>query len=89
MGSYVPGLPKLYIETPCIPSAELSRAAGCNIYLKLENLQPSGSFKSRGIGAMMSRALASSKTGRAHFYCSSGGNAGRELPLAGVIFFSF
>ncbi|KAI1154319.1 tryptophan synthase beta subunit-like PLP-dependent enzyme [Nemania diffusa] len=76
MGSYVPGLPKLYIETPCIPSAELSRAAGCNIYLKLENLQPSGSFKSRGIGAMMSRALASSKTGRAHFYCSSGGNAG-------------
>ncbi|KAI1126393.1 tryptophan synthase beta subunit-like PLP-dependent enzyme [Nemania abortiva] len=76
MGSYVPDVPKLHIETPCIPSRELSRAAGCNIYLKLENLQPSGSFKSRGIGTLMSRALASSSTGRAHFYCSSGGNAG-------------
>ncbi|KAI0428485.1 tryptophan synthase beta subunit-like PLP-dependent enzyme [Xylaria sp. FL1042] len=76
MGSYVPDLPKLHIETPCIPSPELSRIAGCNIYLKLENLQPSGSFKSRGIGTLMSRALLSSSTGRSHFYCSSGGNAG-------------
>ncbi|KAI0533457.1 tryptophan synthase beta subunit-like PLP-dependent enzyme [Xylaria digitata] len=76
MGSYVPDLPRLHTETPCIPSPELSRAAGCNIYLKLENLQPSGSFKSRGIGNLMSRALLSSSTGRAHFYCSSGGNAG-------------
>ncbi|KAI0457971.1 tryptophan synthase beta subunit-like PLP-dependent enzyme [Xylaria acuta] len=82
MGSYVPDLPKLHIETPCIPSRELSRAAGCNIYLKLENLQPSGSFKSRGIGRLMARSLLSSSSsssgggGRAHFYCSSGGNAG-------------
>jgi threonine dehydratase len=28
-----------------------------NIYLKLENLQPSGSFKSRGIGNLMSKAI--------------------------------
>lgn len=46
-----------------------------NIYLKLENLQPSGSFKSRGIGNLMFRAAASS-SGDMHFYCSSGGNAG-------------
>ncbi|KAK5630843.1 hypothetical protein RRF57_006558 [Xylaria bambusicola] len=76
MGSYVPDLPKLHMETPCIRSQELSRAAGCNIYLKLENLQPSGSFKSRGIGTMMSRALLTSSSGRVHFHCSSGGNAG-------------
>ncbi|KAI0514377.1 tryptophan synthase beta subunit-like PLP-dependent enzyme [Xylaria bambusicola] len=76
MGSFVPDLPKLHMETPCIQSQELSRAAGCNIYLKLENLQPSGSFKSRGIGTMMSRALLTSSSGRAHFHCSSGGNAG-------------
>ncbi|KAI8630171.1 tryptophan synthase beta subunit-like PLP-dependent enzyme [Xylariaceae sp. FL1651] len=87
MGSYVPDLPKLYIETPCIPSQELSRIAGCNIFLKLENLQPSGSFKSRGIGTLMSHALLSSSSssttggggqgaGAARFYCSSGGNAG-------------
>ncbi|KAI0866043.1 tryptophan synthase beta subunit-like PLP-dependent enzyme [Xylaria cubensis] len=76
MGSYTPDLPKLWIETPCIPSRELSRATGCNIYLKLENLQPSGAFKSRGIGHLMSQSLLASSTGRAHFYCSSGGNAG-------------
>lgn len=48
-----------------------------NIYLKLENLQPSGSFKSRGIGNLMFRAVeASSPDEDIHFYCSSGGNAG-------------
>ncbi|KAI1495766.1 tryptophan synthase beta subunit-like PLP-dependent enzyme [Biscogniauxia marginata] len=57
IGAPAPGLQKLYIETPCIPSPALSRVAGCNIFLKLENLQPSGSFKSRGIGTMMYRAM--------------------------------
>lgn len=39
--------PKPWVETPLIYSAQLSNTAGCNIYLKLENVQPSGSFKSR------------------------------------------
>jgi L-serine/L-threonine ammonia-lyase len=48
-----------------------------NIYLKLENLQPSGSFKSRGIGNFMTRAAAASPDNlKIHFYCPSGGNAG-------------
>lgn len=48
-----------------------------NIYLKLENLQPSGSFKSRGVGNLMFRAVeSSSPSQKVHFYCSSGGNAG-------------
>lgn len=48
-----------------------------NIYLKLENLQPSGSFKSRGVGNLMFRAVeSSSPSQQVHFYCSSGGNAG-------------
>ncbi|KAF5006397.1 hypothetical protein FDECE_7213 [Fusarium decemcellulare] len=64
-----------WIKTPCIESPQLSRVAGCNVYLKLENLQPSGSFKSRGIGNLMTRAAASAP-GPVHFYCSSGGNAG-------------
>ncbi|KAH9904741.1 tryptophan synthase beta subunit-like PLP-dependent enzyme [Xylariomycetidae sp. FL2044] len=92
MGSYAtePEPQKLSIETPCIPSAALSRAAGCNIFLKLENLQPSGSFKSRGIGAMMHRALKAhhekagggGASGGVHFYCSSGGNAGLACAVA-------
>ncbi|KAI1338987.1 L-serine dehydratase [Xylariaceae sp. FL0016] len=82
MGSLAPEPQKLYIETPCIPSPPLSRAAGCNIFLKLENLQPSGSFKSRGIGTMMHRALRSHPSGAAHFYSSSGGNAGLACATA-------
>ncbi|XWW98524.1 hypothetical protein V2A60_006524 [Cordyceps javanica] len=73
-----------YIETPLVKSANLSRIAGCNVYLKLENLQPSGSFKSRGIGHFMVEQLkalraqpgGASSAAAAHFYSSSGGNAG-------------
>lgn len=47
------------------------------ILLKLDLLQPSGSFKARGIGTLMSRALLHhSHPESAHFYSSSGGNAG-------------
>ncbi|KAJ4302191.1 catabolic L-serine/threonine dehydratase [Collariella sp. IMI 366227] len=57
-----------------IPETELQHLP------KLENTQPSGSFKSRGIGNMMLTALTtptpSSPNLPVHFYCSSGGNAG-------------
>ncbi|MFC4344041.1 pyridoxal-phosphate dependent enzyme [Cupriavidus numazuensis] len=39
------------IETPLLASPSLSAAAGRTVWLKLESLQPSGSFKLRGIGA--------------------------------------
>ncbi|KAK3995643.1 catabolic L-serine/threonine dehydratase [Cladorrhinum sp. PSN332] len=64
-----------WVETPLIYSSAISRQAGCNIYLKLENLQPSGSFKSRGIGNLMQTSLNPASTST-HFLCSSGGNAG-------------
>ena len=35
-------------QTPCARSETLSRRTGCNLYLKLENLQMTGSFKERG-----------------------------------------
>ncbi|CAM1508380.1 Fc.00g052280.m01.CDS01 [Cosmosporella sp. VM-42] len=72
-----------WLRTPCIPSPQLSRIAGCNILLKLDNLQPSGSFKSRGIGNLMTRAAAAAP-GPVHFYCSSGGNAGLAAATAAV-----
>src|SRR5690606_35080512 len=43
------------------------------IWLKLENLQPSGSFKMRGMGLLCSRAAQEGKT---RLVCPSGGNAG-------------
>lgn len=57
------------------------------IYLKLENLQPSGSFKSRGIGNLMVRAVESTNSPATsaedvHFYSSSGGNAGLACATA-------
>ena len=54
-----------------------------NIHLKLDNLQPSGSFKSRGIGNLMTRAVANS-SGDVHFYCPSGGNAGLACATSAV-----
>ncbi|KAJ5647662.1 tryptophan synthase beta subunit-like PLP-dependent enzyme [Penicillium lividum] len=71
-------LRKPWIETPLIESATLSKLAGCKIFLKLELLQPSGSFKSRGIGNLILSALKNpaNKSKAVHFYSSSGGNAG-------------
>ncbi|OHF02771.1 pyridoxal-phosphate dependent enzyme [Colletotrichum orchidophilum] len=85
MGSLSPDFKKPWIQTPCIASATLSRAAGCNIFLKLENLQPSGSFKSRGVGNLMVRAAADAAPGQdSHFYCSSGGNAGLACATSAI-----
>ncbi len=71
-------LPKPWISTPLVESSALSKAAGCRIFLKLENLQPAGSFKSRGIGNLIRTALINHPKGgnEIHFYSSSGGNAG-------------
>lgn len=70
----------LWVETPLVESSALSKAAGCRIFLKLENLQPSASFKSRGIGNLLLQATKAQKAPSddrpLHFYASSGGNAG-------------
>ncbi|WVQ78923.1 hypothetical protein IAT38_001015 [Cryptococcus sp. DSM 104549] len=64
-----------WTRTPLIRSDVLSKLAGCNIWLKLENLQPSGSFN--GIGNLVVKAIrAAPPNTPIHFYCSSGGNAG-------------
>jgi L-serine/L-threonine ammonia-lyase len=53
------------------------------IFLKLENLQPSGSFKSRGIGHYLATHIKKNGSRDAtHFYCSSGGNAGLACVVA-------
>ncbi|KAI2792271.1 Serine dehydratase-like [Penicillium oxalicum] len=85
MGSFVPTSETVvptfktpWIETPLVESAALSRAAGCRIFLKLENVQPSGSFKSRAMGNQILSHLRKPENAnrRVHFYASSGGNAG-------------
>lgn len=70
----------LHIETPLIESQPLSSAADCSVWLKLEALQPPGSFKIRGIGAACEEY---SRRGARRFISSSGGNAGLAVAYAG------
>jgi L-serine/L-threonine ammonia-lyase len=53
-----------------------------NIFLKLDNLQPAGSFKQRGVGNLVAKSAATRPEGKVHFYCSSGGNAGLACATA-------
>lgn len=70
----------LHITTPLVESAPLSRAAGRRIWLKLEALQPPGSFKIRGIGAACEHHA---QRGARRLLSSSGGNAGLAVAYAG------
>ena len=69
----------LHVVTPLIRSSALSLLAGRDVFLKLENVQPSGSFKIRGIGRTMQEAV---KSGAKEFVGSSGGNAGMAMAVA-------
>ncbi|NXX51114.1 SDSL protein, partial [Tricholaema leucomelas] len=62
-----------HVISPVLESLPLSKAAGTRVYMKLENVQPTGSFKIRGIGHLCQEAV---KQGCRRFVCSSGGNAG-------------
>lgn len=71
---------QLYINTPLIESRPLSIISGHNVWLKMEALQPSGSFKLRGISFA---CLEYQKRGAQRFICSSGGNAGIAVAYVG------
>ena len=47
----------LHVHTPRIESQVLSKLAGYNVHLKLENTQPTATFKIRGIGHMIQKVL--------------------------------
>ncbi|PIE09840.1 MAG: serine dehydratase [Rhodobacterales bacterium] len=70
----------MHITTPLLTSAALSATARTTVALKMEALQPSGSFKIRGIGALCAHHAA---RGRTRFISSSGGNAGLAAAYAG------
>jgi len=63
-----------------IESSPLSKIVGAHVFLKLDNAQPTGSFKIRGIGHLCQRAVANGAT---HLISSSGGNAGLAVAYAG------
>ena len=70
----------LFLRTPLIRSAPLSKLAGRDVYIKLDCLQPSGSFKDRGM-ANLCQTL--SAQGTQKLIASSGGNAGLAVATVG------
>ncbi|MSP12063.1 MAG: pyridoxal-phosphate dependent enzyme [Chloroflexi bacterium] len=68
--------------TPLLYAAGLSRATGCEVYIKYENLSPIRSFKARGAIYFVSR-LPPEKGG---IVCASTGNHGQGVALAGRLF---
>lgn len=71
---------ELHIETPLVESLPLSRKAHGRVWLKMDSLQPSGSFKLRGIGHACRTHVARGAEG---LLCSSGGNAGLAVAYSG------
>jgi L-serine/L-threonine ammonia-lyase len=71
---------QLHIETPLLESTPLSRISGSKIWLKMEAMQPSGSFKLRGIGRACSHHVS---RGVRNLISSSGGNAGIAVAYCG------
>jgi threonine synthase len=45
-------------NTPLIPAPQLGAQLGCELYLKFEGLNPTGSFKDRGMTMAMTVAVA-------------------------------
>ena len=70
----------LHIDTPLLESQPLSHALGRRVLLKMDALQPPGSFKIRGIGYACEQHA---KNGKRRFVSSSGGNAGIAVAYAG------
>ncbi len=70
----------LHIDTPLLESLSISRIVKKPVYLKMDALQPSGSFKIRGIGHLCEKLA---QMGKTHFVSSSGGNAGLAAAYAG------
>ncbi|CAE6405402.1 unnamed protein product [Rhizoctonia solani] len=72
----------LYIETPLVYSPVMSSRLGYEVYLKMENLQPSQSFKYRGISLFVSRAIQEHGS-EVHIVAATSGSAGIALAWAG------
>jgi L-serine/L-threonine ammonia-lyase len=71
----------LFRSTPLVRSAPLSNLVGKEVYLKLDALQASGSFKDRGM-AHLCQTL-KDKQGVTKLISSSGGNAGLAVATIG------
>ena len=82
-GSVAERIRKLLRVTPLVPAPVLGRRTGANVWLKLESLQRTGSFKLRGAAA---RLAAMSIAGQTRAIAASAGNHGLGVALAANTF---
>ena len=71
VGDATPVITLLEGGTPLVGSAALSQETGCQVYLKYEGTNPTGSFKDRGMTVAVSRAV---ERGAKAVACASTGN---------------
>ncbi len=72
--------PELHIDSPLLESVPMSKCIESAVWLKIEALQPSGSFKLRGIGRACRHHV---NQGARGLVSSSGGNAGIAVAYSG------
>lgn len=70
----------IHINTPLIESLSIGKRLHANVWLKVDALQPCGSFKARGIGFACQKYV---KNGALALVSSSGGNAGLAVAYSG------
>src|SRR5882672_3021652 len=71
-------------KTPLVHSEKLSEKLGCDYYLKLENLQPTGAFKVRGGVHLVGTASGQERS--TGLVSASTGNHGQSIAYAGRLF---
>jgi L-serine/L-threonine ammonia-lyase len=69
----------LHVQTPLLKAPPELFGPGRTVWLKMDALQPSGSFKQRGVGRLVQQRVAD---GARAVVCASGGNAGMAAALA-------
>ena len=74
---------RLVRVTPLVPAPALGRRIGADVWLKLESLQRTGSFKLRGAAAFVARM---SQAGKKRVMAASAGNHGLAVALAARAF---
>jgi threonine synthase len=71
VGEHTPVVTLFEGGTPLVPATTLSEMTGCEVYLKVEGANPTGSFKDRGMTVAISKAA---EEGAEAVICASTGN---------------
>jgi threonine dehydratase len=77
-------------KTPLVRLPKISERLGCDYFVKLENLQPTGAFKVRGgvnlVGNEFGEVRSGQNSGKPTLITASTGNHGQSIAYAGRLF---